>query len=331
MKKKISLKICLTIVVSLILLVMLSTTANATTGDLEVIKSGDDYVFYIEGYESAKFQFAFSNDSTTNVTDLEFTNNWTDNNNVYVACLDSEMKIDLTKDVFMWIQNENAELVLEAKKIDLTNVLTREDMISLESLTKLIKVDSNGSVTTTEEVDGVTISKTVGKMEITDDENCTYKYSLLKVEDKKEITEFLTTLDQVSEDYSDMTMVEKIRVINKLNNNYSNLLQNVTWNEVADMTITQPEESVQGDKYIVFLQKTNGETVEATDLQMLNCSENEETVKETEKVPVKVTTKLPVTGEDITLYVILGIILFAIVVIFIRMIIIKRKNKNEVK
>lgn len=327
--KKVSLKIVCAILMSLILIVMLSTTAKAAESDLEVIKSGEDYIFYIEGYESAKFQFAFSNDSETKVTDLKFINNWTDNNDVYVACLDSEMKIDLTKDVFIWIQNENSEMILEGEKVDLSTVITSKEMSDLENLTKLIKVDLTQSTTKTEEVDGVKVSKTTGKLVITDNEEYTYKYNLIKVDTSTQVVEFLTKLDNISQNYSDMSMFEKIKEIKSLKILYENLLNNINWTHVTNMTINQPEESVQGDKYIVLLQKSKDNDIVATDIQILNCYESEEIVKETEKIPVKVTTKLPVTGEDITLYVILGIIVLIIIAVIIRIVVIKVKDKNE--
>ncbi len=329
MKKKVSLKIVFTILMSLILIVMLSTTAKAAVSDFEVIKSGEDYIFYIEGYESAKFQFAFSNDSETKVTELEFINNWTDNNDVYVACLDSEMKIDLTKDVFFWVQNENNEMLIEGEKVELSTVLSKELMVNFESLTKLIKVDLTQKNTKTEDVDGVKISKTTGKVVITDSTDYTYKYSLIKVDDSITVVSFLEQLDVISKKYNDMTMLEKIKEIKSLKISYENLLKDINWIDVADMTINQPEESVQGDKYIVLLQKLENDNVIATDIQILNCFESEEIVKENEKIPVKVTTKLPVTGEDITLYVILGIIILVIIAIIVRMAIIKAKGKNE--
>ena len=202
MKKKVSLKIVFTIVMSLILIVMLSTTAKAATSDFEVIKSGEDYIFYIEGYESAKFQFAFSNDSETKVTELKFLNNWTDNNDVYVACLDSEMKIDLTKDVFFWVLNENNEMLIEGEKVDLSTVLSKELMVNFESLTKLIQVDLTQKKQKTENVDGVKISKTIGKVVITDSTDYTYKYSLIKVDDSATVVSFLEQLDIISKKYS---------------------------------------------------------------------------------------------------------------------------------
>lgn len=327
--KKVSLKIVFTILMSLVLIVMLSTTAKAATGNLEMIKSGEDFIFYIEGYESAKFQFAFSNDSETKVTDLKFINNWTDNNDVYVACLDSEMEIDLTKDVFIWIQNENNELVVEGEKVDLSTALTLDSMENLEKLTKLIKVDLSQSTTKIDDVDGVKISKTTGKLVITDSKEYTYKYSLIKADTTTEVVEFLNKLDNISQNYSNMNMLEKIKEIKLIKIAFENLLQNANWTDVDNMTINQPEESVQGDKYIVLLQKLENGTVITTDIQILNCFENEEIVKETEKTPVKVTTNLPVTGEDITLYVIFGIIILAIIVVVIRIVIIKVKTKNE--
>lgn len=338
--KKVNLKIGFIILMSLIVLVVLSITANAATGDLEIIKSGDDYIFYVEGYELSKFQFAFSKDSETSMDTLKLTPNWTDSNNVNVACLDNEMAqelgIDLTDDVqdeiFMWVKAEDDKFVVGSetagKEIDLSAALVKEAMYDLENLTKLISVDLNQSTTTEEEVDGVKISRTTGKVVITDSAEFTYNYSLVKVDESVEIAEFLKLLDEMKATYSEKSMSEKIKEIRKLDAAFTNVLLKANWTPVENMTINQPEESVQGDRYIVLLQKVEDGTVVATDAQILECFENEEEVKETEKVPVKVTTKLPVTGEDITLYVILGVIVVIIIAIIIRMAVLKTKGKD---
>ena len=339
--KKVNLKIGLTILISLILLVVLSTTANAATGDLEIIKSEEDYIFYIEGYESVKFQFAFSKESAIAVDTLDLIPNWTDSNDVNVACLDNEMAnelgINLTDnaqdEIFMWVKSEDDKFVvgseIEGKEIDLSTALLKESMYDLENLTKLITVDLNQSTTIEEEVEGVKISRTTGKVVITDSAEFTYNYSLVKVDNSVEVADFLKLLDEMKETYSEKNMSEKIKEIRKLDTAFSNILSNVDWKPVTEMTINQPEESVQGDRYIVLLQKVKDGAIVTTDVQILECFENEEEVKETEKVPVKVTTKLPVTGEDITLYVILGIIVVIIIAIIIRMAILKSKGKDE--
>ena len=341
--KKVNLKIGFIILMSFILLVMLSTTASAATGDLEIIKSGNDYIFYVEGFEEAKFQFAFSKDSATAIETLDFIPNWTDSNNVNVACLDNEiakeLEIDLTDDVeddiFIWIRGEDNAYVVgsetEGKQVDLSTALSKESMANLENLTKLIKVDLNQSTTTTEEVDGVKISKTTGKVVITDSIDYTYNYSLIKVDESVEVTEFITVLNEMLAEYSGMTMSEKIKEIRKLDTAFANVLLKAEWTPVIEMTINQPEESVEGDKYIVLLQKVEGDNLVDTDVQILECFEKREEVKETEKVPVRVTTKLPVTGEDITLYIILGVIVGIIIAVIIRMVIIKLKSKDENK
>ena len=339
--KKVNLKIGLTILISLILLVVLSTTANAATGDLEIIKSEEDYIFYIEGYESVNFQFAFSKESAIAVDTLDLIPNWTDSNDVNVACLDNEMAnelgINLTDnaqdEIFMWVKSEDDKFVvgseIEGKEIDLSTALLKESMYDLENLTKLITVDLNQSTTIEEEVEGVKISRTTGKVVITDSAEFTYNYSLVKVDNSVEVADFLKLLDEMKETYSEKNMSEKIKEIRKLDTAFSNILSNVDWKPVTEMTINQPEESVQGDRYIVLLQKVKDGAIVTTDVQILECFENEEEVKETEKVPVKVTTKLPVTGEDITLYVILGIIVVIIIAIIIRMAILKSKGKDE--
>lgn len=332
--KNSKLKTIFIILVSLILLVMLSPIAKAANGDLELVKAGEDYIVYVEGYESKKFEFAFSNVKMEDVDNLIFTNNWTDSNNVNVAGLDSQMNVDFSKKIFVWIKDaENGSFVLDSAEVNLEMALHKEEMETLEKITNLIDVDLTKSNVSEEIVDGVKKTKTTGKIVIVPDETEKYKYSydLIKVDDEEtEGTNLLNLINKLNTKYSDMKMVEKIRFVKEFNLALEKIMKNADWENVQNMEINQPVESAEGDKYIVLLEKSleNGNVV-SRDVQVLECYENEKKETVTEQVPVKVVTNLPVTGEDITLYVILGIVIVVIIAVIVRMIIIKKNGKNE--
>ena len=112
---------------------------------------------------------------------------------------------------------------------------------------------------------------------------------------------------------------------------YDALVKNANWQAVSDMEIKQPEESVTGDKYLVLLQKTDANNNIETDLQVLECYDKETQAVAMEKVPVRTTSILPVTGEQLEVYVFLGIVIVLIVLVVIRIVFLMRKNKNENK
>ena len=328
---KVSLKISYALLTVFILLVLLSTNVKAANEGTQIIKSEEDYVIYVDGYETTSFSFAFSNAAETNVSELKFYNNWTDANEVNVACLDNESGIDLTSKIFMWINDESNNPIITAREIDLTQAIDVEDIEDLNSLTSRIMTDPSQVDSKTEDVGGVMITRTAGKLVITDSEEYTYRYSLEKITDSSNFSE-LTTLLQEIDNVSSETMIEKLDSVKKADDKLDDMIANASWTEVSNMTINQPEDCAIGDKYGVLLQKvdTNGEVVES-DLQILECYKEASQDKVTETVPVKVTSALPVTGEDITLYVALAVILLAIIAVIVRIIFLKKNKQNENK
>lgn len=328
--KKVSLKISLIFAISLILLIMLSTNVTAANANLEIIKSNEDYIIFIEGYESKPFKFAFSNDISTVKEDLHFYPNWTDSNNINVACLDNEMSINLSQDVFIWlVDSESNSDIAIAQKVDLSTVFSTEEVKDIENLTKIIKVDTNQSTTKTEKVQDTFFYSTTGKVVITDDSNCTYRYDLIKVTDSSNIKSFLNELKNCENTYSSMSMFSKLQTIRNIENNFSNLLNSANWKNVVDMTINQPNEADNGDQYVILIQKlSNGEVVKS-DLKILNCYKTLEQQKASSTVPVAVASALPVTADSMVLYVSLAIVLVIIVIIAVRIFFVKSKNENK--
>lgn len=328
---KVSLKISYVLLTVFILLVLLSTNVKAANEGTQIIKSEEDYVIYVDGYESTSFSFAFSNAAETDVSELKFYNNWTDANGINVACLDNESGIDLTNKIFMWINDETNNPVITAGEVDLTQAIDVKDLEDLNSLTSRIMTDPSQVDSKTEDVGGVMITRTAGKLVITDSTDYTYRYSLEKITDSSNFSELTTLLNQIN-NVSSETMIEKLDLIQKTDDKLDNMLANASWTEVTNMTINQPEDCVTGDKFGVLLQKldSNGEVVES-DIQVLECYQEASQDKVTDVVPVKVTSALPVTGEDITLYVALAVILIAIIAVIVRIIFLKKNKNNEKK
>ena len=120
---------------------------------------------------------------------------------------------------------------------------------------------------------------------------------------------------------------------------FETLIANASWKDVSENQIKQPEDSVNGDRYLVLLQETS--LIEqlnsdlnsnvTIDLQILECNYKEKQTVATEKVPLRTSSILPVTGEEIGLYVFFAVVIVLIAIVVIRIFFLSRKNKNEDK
>ena len=101
------------------------------------------------------------------------------------------------------------------------------------------------------------------------------------------------------------------------------------WTEVENFEIVQPENTVEGDKYIVYLKE---ETANSTtvDVKFLTCAYKvDEGVDQKEETIIE-TVKLPVTFDRGTvLFIILGIIVLALVIFAIIRVKANKKYENK--
>ena len=132
---------------------------------------------------------------------------------------------------------------------------------------------------------------------------------------------------------SDATkMYDKLLAEITIRDDLKKLLEDAKWEDAKKgKEIPQPEDSQEGEKFVVLIQEIkDGDTVR-TDVQFMTCGrEDDEGVEKTEKQEKKVIEKktaLPVTGENLALYIIFGIIILAIIILIIRM----RKSKQNEK
>ena len=315
----------------------------ATNEEVSIVNTMTDdakiqYIIYIKDYSNKSFKYAFTNKTNPEEMDLSYINSNPDlgKESNQAAFFDAETYEKLkNQPIFMWVKDQNENLVLEGIQLDLENSQTEDEIKNVETLTKRIEVEiaDNQQDTTTirnENIDGVDEIANVGYIKILDkDKKSTYYYERTKISDSEEHKQLMTLAEQINKEYDEMNMYEKIQLGTKFNTLYSKLIKQAKWNEIEDMVIKQPEESADGDKYIVLLKKVNKQGVETIDVQFLTAYDNYEPNVVIEEIITQETTKLPITYDSIALFVLLGIIVILVIVVFIRM---KKLNKqNETK
>ena len=236
----------------------------------------------------------------------------------------------------MWAKDENEKLILEGVQVDLGSSFTKENLDLVEKTTKRISVDVADNEEKTiavrnETIDGVEETASVGTVSITDKDakKSTYYYERVKVSESAEDAKLMELAEKMNKEYDEMDMYSKIQTAEEFYRQYSSIMRNVEWQKVEDLKIQQPETSVAGDKYIVYLKKVakNGDIT--FDAQFLTAEEDYKPNVKKEQVVTQETTRLPITYDSIALIVILAVVVIALIVVFIRMK--KLNNKNEEK
>lgn len=325
-------RIIVSFMISLLIIPLICTKSYAVGEEATLVKIDSDYAIYINNYEDKEFEFAFTNDTTlteSNVQEqLTFIKNWTDTNNINIACLEDSSAIDKMQPVIMWIKHEENLFSIELK---LDESITKEEMNSIEMLTKNIKVSTENQSTKLANENGVTITETVGQIDITDSDEYDYKYQLIKIDgnESKNAKEIISMVDDLQNSYSSLTMYNKIEATKTIKKLYNALKEEGTWSDVENKVIYQPLDSVEGDQYIVLLQQLSNGEIEKEDIQFLICTNghNEEYVKDVNVV--KQTSTLPVTYDSVILLVILLAVLIIAIAVIIRMKKLKEENNEK--
>ena len=316
-------------------IVVLATNENVSVVSSKNTDGKQEYIIYINEHTDQNFKYAFSNNAEPGIMDLVYINSTTDLGENQVAFLDAETyeKLsDSNKTIYMWAKDENEDLILNGIQLDFQNSITKENIQTIESLTNLIKVEIADSKNDTDEtnpvrqedVDGVLETSKVGYVEIVDDKDATYYYERVKVSDSADYTKLMELAEKIQKEYDSMDMYEKIQFDMEFYNLYSKLVKSANWQTVENMTISQPENSEKGEQYIVFLKKVDEDNNTVEDIQFLIADKAEE--PKTETVLTQETARLPITGDNIVLIIVLAIIVIALVVVFIRM---KKINKKD--
>ena len=314
-------------VLMLAVLICIPIIVLATNENLQIINTENgDYLIYVQGL-TEEFKYALSTNKDETTTNLNYINSVPDEDGNQVILITKE-NYEKIKDnnIYIWVQNgENP--VLNAEKLDFSVAFDKNKMNIVENTTKRIAVDTTKTITTTEDIEGVKTTVTTGAIEITDSKDATYYYKSEKLPSNEKYNRLMELSQTINQNYNEMDMYAKIQVANEYYNLYNELISNADWTEVENMIIPQPEDSKNGEQYIVFIQKVEGENT-TLDAQFLTCYEDYNPEYEKQETQIAETSKLPITYDSIALIVILAVIAIALVIIFIRM---KNINKKEEK
>ena len=315
-----------------ILALVIPTKIFAATQSVAIVKIEDDYSIYIDGLENKDFKFSFTNQKpeSDNPGDSNLIANWEDNNGVHIACLESTSEIDLNEKVYMIIEADGETSVTE---LDLENAIDKTEMANIEALTTIISVDTNQTTTTSDNENGVATTQTVGQVDITESseynyEDYEYRYQLIKIDGTESETakQLSDLVDSLQTSYATLSTYNKILKTKEIRDLYNSLKDEASMSDVKDYVIYQPEDSKEGDKYLVLLQQLSGGRVVREDIQFLVCTEGhqQEVVKEVKEI--KKATALPRTFDSIILLVVLAVIVIIAIAVILR---VKKLSKNE--
>lgn len=318
----------------LMLLSIFTVPVKAETYEKVVLKKADkEFLIYYKDICNDEFEFAFSVDNSQPADDL-FTRSakdQADEGALDVAYIDATLydTYFATNKAYIWIRDNNDQMVVSADLVDLTDALN-DGMIELvNNTTKRIDVDTTQTHETHEMVDGVDTTVTTGKVVVDEKGGAKYSYTLTRLTDTTTKANKLFDLaealkEDISDTYTNLSLSKQFYDL------YMDLMPiDSEWTEVENSEILQPDNTVEGDKYIVYLKE---ETADSTtvDAKFLTCVYKADEGVEQKEETITETVKLPVTFDRGTiLFIILGIIVLALVIFAIIRVKANKKDENK--
>ena len=332
--KKQRLMLIISVMLIAVMVFMPSYAKAATDEKLAVVNTSGNYLIYIDGLLNDEDGFEFALSNSKDETNLVYENSATDDAGNAVAYYDAANQkfadVDISKPVYVYV---NGKKDMQGLEVNLTESITSEELDNIEKITKRIPVTTDESVEYSEDVDGLKVTTIVGSVRIEQDENnknAKYSYQMVRLPANDERYNTLwDLLTEFNKDYNDMSVNEKINLSTEFSKLYTELINEAEWTEVKDkdLRIEQPEDAETGTQYILFLKEEVDGNI-TYDAQFLTSAqdpfENYENVIKEEQVVVKRTSKLPITGDSIALFIALAVIIVAIILV-------RRKMKKDSK
>lgn len=334
--------IIILMLLSIIQLPIMAATENETVVSKIILKKAENaYIIYYKDICNTEFEFAFATSKDAKVEELSFTSSAKDqvtNEGLNIAYITDSILDTYFVDsnvAYIWVRDVNENMLVEADKINLKNVLNDEKIELVDTTTKRIKnIDTTQKHETNAIIDGVDTTVTIGKVVIEPQENATYSYELVKVSeenaDAKKLFEVAEKIQAGTENtYESLSLTEEF---------YNLYMQTIPkaedWTLVENNEILQPENTKDGDKYVVWIKediKNNTGKVDTTiDAKFLICEYEYEQGKDEIEETIIETVKLPVTFDNGTiLFIALGIIVIALIIVIAMKV--KTNKKDESK
>lgn len=319
--------------VLIVILVALTIPVNvfAAEANIQVVKAEDNnYIIYVENLANTEFKFAIATREDATEAELDYINSVTDGEGNQVALIEKTRVNSGTNYIYIKTDDGTTINAVDFSETS-TQVFDIAKMQTVETTTNRIRTELLTNLEERNEViDGVQYTETVGGLKIVDEENVTYFYESVKLPAEK-YSELKELADKLNSEYESKDMYSKIEFAKEFYNLYEELINQATWEAVDNMVIRQPINAQKDDQYVVLLKKVTEDGTETYDAKfMISYREDEEEKipESTETKVVQETTKLPITGDSIVLFVILAVIVLALILVFVRM---KKLQSKESK
>lgn len=306
-----------------------ATNEGVINNSLQIIETDNgDYIIYIKDLQDSKFEFEVTQSADTKEIDLNYEKSkQDDDSNEVVFISKSDYEQISEQDNYLYVRKDGKSL-LNGEKLDFTSAFSKnkieyvENTMKTEKLEQRIQTELVTDIVEKDEIiDEVKIKVTVGGLKIDENKNSKYYYGITKLP-SNEYNTLKELSDKINEEYETLDMYSKIELAKEFYNTYNNLVVKQDWKEIENSTIMQPDDAQKGEQYVVYLKEINEDGIETTDVRIMTSYreyEEEKIPGRTETKIVKETAKLPITGDSIVLFVILGVILLVAIIVFVRM------------
>lgn len=325
-------------VVMLLSMIQVPVLASAEENRIILQKAEKEFIIYYKDMVNDEFNFAFSANKKEDKDNLIFISSVKDElqeEKLNVAYINENLYEKYFKDnkAYIWIKDTEGNYKVEADEINLSeNIMTDSIIDFVNNTTKRINGEEVNDpddvyrhIWTDDE--GVKHTVILSQYFIEKEENTRYYYQLVKIAKDDTTSEAAQLYDLAEKLKNGITSkYEQFETQQEFYDLYQKLQPKVNdskWQETETGEIREPEDTVTGDKYIIWLKADNDGEIEQ-DAKFLSCYQEdaEEKIKYT---PVE-TVKSPKTYDSIAL-----IVAFVIVIALIMIVLILRKKSSKTK
>ena len=299
-------------------LMPIAVRAASNTDGIILEKADGSKIIYVKDMKTTEFKYAFSDsDDSTGATFLTASK---DTNDEYVAFMEKDATAK-----YMFVQVEGNTNTIELAK---QKSISEDEIKEVEKLTKIIGVKTTEKDSAVSKNGDTTVTTVNGKIIVTDEG--TYQYQIFEVVDNNSSTK--TPNETAVDLYSQLSKLENANgMYNKLlaeiaiRDDYKKLIDNAEWEDAKKNEIPQPGNSQNDEVFVVIIREVKDGKEVRKDVQFMTTARQDDA--DVEKTPknVKKQTKLPVTGENLALYIVFGVIILAIIILIVKM----RKAKQD--
>ena len=299
-------------------LMPVAVRAASNTDGIILEKADGSKIIYVKDMKTTEFKYAFSDsDDSTGATFLTASK---DTNDEYVAFMEKDATAK-----YMFVQVEGNTNTIELAK---QKSISEDEIKEVEKLTKIIGVKTTEKDSAVSKNGDTTVTTVNGKIIVTDEG--TYQYQIFEVVDNNSSTKTpnetaVDLYNQLSKLENADGMYDKLLAEIAIRDDFKKLIDNAKWEDAKNKTIAQPSNSQDDEVFVVIIREVKDGKEVRKDVQFMTTARQDDADVEKTPKEVKKQTRLPVTGENLALYIVFGVIILAIIILIVKM----RKAKQD--